>query len=143
MSQLSREEMRLYMANRRRERRERVLDILGAQCNKCGSLQNLEVNHIDRTKKNFGLSGKGLDNSWPNILIELENCELLCSMCHEEYTATQYANEEIVPVNKGVRLEYLHGTARTYLEAKCRCDSCKKARSLNRKGLIKYSDVVA
>ena len=135
-------DMKVYMAERRAKRRAKVFDLLGNQCSKCDSVDDLEVNHIDRTKKNFGLSGAGLDKAWTKIEEELKNCELLCKDCHQEYTTSQWSNGEITIWNKGVKGEFTHGTMGSYNEAKCRCTLCKTAKRLYRTKEIGYNDVV-
>lgn len=135
-------DMKVYMANRRLKRRQMVFDHLGNRCNRCDSDNELEVNHIDRTKKNFGLSGAGLDKAWAKILEELENCELLCRSCHLDYTASQYKAGKILAWNKGINGEFEHGTARMYQEKKCKCEPCKRAKRVYRTGTIGYNEKV-
>ena len=134
--------MKVYMAERRAKRRAKVFDLLGNQCSKCDSVDDLEVNHIDRTKKNFGLSGAGLDKAWAKIEEELKNCELLCRGCHREYTNLQYRSGEIESWNKGIGGEYFHGTTRMYEEKACRCDNCKTAKRLYRNGKASYGEII-
>lgn len=57
-------------------------------CQECGYNEipeALELDHIDRTKKNFKMS-KGHYFSWEKIHRELENCIVLCANCHREKT---------------------------------------------------------
>jgi hypothetical protein len=136
---MSKTDMALYMKNRRAKRRQKLIELGGDKCSKCHSLSNLEFNHIDRSTKLFVLSGKGLDKSWEKILEELDKCELLCNNCHVEKTREQYQNKEIRPWNDKRHLPYIHGTTRSYEEIKCRCDLCKKAKSLYRNKKIDYS----
>lgn len=55
-------------------------------CAACGSLENLEVDHIDRTKKEthkvWSWSKKRRDR-------ELNKCQVLCETCHKEKTAKE------------------------------------------------------
>lgn len=135
-------DMKAYMADRRKKRRAKVFDLLGNKCSKCDSVEDLEVNHIDRTKKNFGLSGAGLDKAWAKIEEELENCELLCRGCHREYTNLQYSSGQISTWNKDINGEFEHGTTRMYQEKKCKCDPCKRAKRIYRTGEIGYNEKV-
>jgi len=141
--------MALYMQDRRARRREKLLDMRGNRCEKCGSSEDLEFNHIDRSTKSFGLSGKALDTAWSKILEELNKCELLCRPCHVEYTRGQYESEEILSWNKGRRqdtredVELVHGTAKMYTNENCRCTDCKYAKKLYRQKLIDFTSVVS
>lgn len=75
--------MKIYMQKRRWERREKLLDLSERICKNCGSIENLEFDHRDRTTKKFTLSGCALDKSWDEILLEHEKCDLLCNECHK------------------------------------------------------------
>ena len=60
-------------------------------CQECGYNEipeALELDHIDRTKKNFKMS-KGYLNTWDKIHKELENCIVLCSNCHRKKTTEE------------------------------------------------------
>ena len=57
-------------------------------CQECGYNEvpeALELDHIDRTKKNFKLS-QGYLYKWSRIHEELANCIVLCSNCHRKKT---------------------------------------------------------
>jgi 5-methylcytosine-specific restriction endonuclease McrA len=72
-------------------------------CQECGYNElpaALELDHIDRTKKNFKLS-RGHHYSWDRLLNELENCIVLCAICHrkktteeKDYLETDYVEPE-------------------------------------------------
>ena len=72
-------------------------------CQECGFNElpeALELDHVDRTKKNFKMS-KGHCYSWDKIHKELENCIVLCSNCHrkktteeKDYLETDYVEPE-------------------------------------------------
>ncbi len=108
------EEMRVYMAERRLGRRQKLLDMSGNRCVRCGSTECLEFNHLDRETKLFRLSGKDLDRSWEIILEEWAKCELLCSSCHKKYTSNQMG----VPHGGGVQGK-----------RGCSCAPCKARRA--------------
>lgn len=67
---------------RRRERRKILIEHLGGKCSGCGTTENLQFDHLDRTKKSFNI-GKCLDYSLEKLLPEIEKCQLLCYDCHE------------------------------------------------------------
>ena len=72
-------------------------------CQECGYNEipeALELDHIDRNKKNFKMS-KGYLYTWDKIHKELENCIVLCSNCHrkktteeKDYLETDYVEPE-------------------------------------------------
>ncbi len=55
----SNEYMRHYMAMRRQERRQRLIDLAGGVCRRCGSKEALEFDHIRSETRAFRLSGQG------------------------------------------------------------------------------------
>lgn len=133
----SNEYMKEYMAKRRAVRRDKLIDMAGGKCMKCDSVEQLEFNHVDRAGKRFELSGSALDRSWSAIVEEFNKCELLCSKCHLDDTRAKWLSGDIVPWNKDIRGEYVHGTPRMYHEKACRCDPCKGAKRLYRNGVIR------
>ena len=57
-------------------------------CSVCGYNeipQALEFDHIDRSKKKFGMN-KAWKYKWSTIMEELEKCVVLCSNCHRKKT---------------------------------------------------------
>jgi 5-methylcytosine-specific restriction endonuclease McrA len=72
-------------------------------CQECGYNKlpaALEFDHIDRSKKNFKLS-QGHLYSWDRLIMELENCIVLCAICHrqktiedKDYLQTDYVEPE-------------------------------------------------
>ena len=57
-------------------------------CSVCGYneiAQALEFDHIDRSKKKFGMN-KAYKYKWPTIMEELEKCVVLCANCHRKKT---------------------------------------------------------
>lgn len=78
--------------NDRPSRKEKRIFIqrykLDKGCSVCGynkASHALDLDHIDRTKKNFSMS-EGFKYSWERIMKELENCIVLCANCHREKT---------------------------------------------------------
>lgn len=77
------EYMRLYNNNRYNDFKKFVIEYLGGCCSKCGSTNNLEIDHIDPSKKLFTIAKKWNTNK--NIIIEeLNKCQLLCDNCHHK-----------------------------------------------------------
>ena len=57
-------------------------------CSVCGYNeipQALECDHIDRSKKKFGMN-KAYKYKWSTIMEELEKCVILCANCHRKKT---------------------------------------------------------
>lgn len=100
---------RKYQREWIKQRRETYLK--DKKCEKCGSHDELEIDHIDRTKK---WSHRLWSYSHKIIIEELEKCQILCRMCH---------------ILKSVaELGYYykkHGTRSMYRAHKCRCVKCK------------------
>jgi hypothetical protein len=81
------------------------IEYKGGKCLICGynKFQGaLELHHIDRTKKSFGIGEKGYTRSWAKVKIELDKCVLLCANCHREVGAgIQQLPEEILVEKRG------------------------------------------
>lgn len=94
----TREQKREYDRHWTTERRERAIKILGGRCVKCGSTEQLEFDHVDRTTKDPKLKGGGITwtRAWEWIVTELVKCQLLCRKCHEDKSRS-----EIGDVNRG------------------------------------------
>ena len=72
---------------RRRKLRKMAIYHAGGKCQICGynkSIRALTFHHLDPTKKDFGLSDRGLTRSWDKTLKEIDKCALLCANCHAE-----------------------------------------------------------
>lgn len=98
---MSAKDMAVYMAERRERRRQKLIDLLGGICIRCGTTKNLEFDHRDPVTKGFNLSGKALDKPWSEILIEAEKCQLLCHSHHLEKTI-ENGDIEVVEHGGGV-----------------------------------------
>jgi hypothetical protein len=74
---------------RGRERKLRLVSLLGGQCHACGYKRNyaaLEFHHADPTEKLFQLDMRSLANlQWELLLQEAQKCRLLCSNCRAEH----------------------------------------------------------
>ena len=81
------EYLKRAVAQRRRDLRDRAIQYAGGKCVLCSyskCKRALSFHHLDSSKKEFGLSEKGLTRSWEKIKEELDKCILLCSNCHME-----------------------------------------------------------
>ena len=81
------------------------------RCARCGSTENLELDHIDPTGK---VSHKIWSWSTERRAAELAKCQVLCRGCHQEKS---WAEAGVVP--------YRHGTNTTYRKRGCKCEECR------------------
>jgi 5-methylcytosine-specific restriction endonuclease McrA len=104
--------MRTYIKARRKVRRARLIELLGGQCVRCGSTDELEFDHIDPETKVFAV-GSDMSRAWDKLVEEALKCQLLCRECL---------------VAKGIedRPEPAHSYYR-YWYYGCRCATCKAA----------------
>lgn len=75
------------VAKRRRKIKAMAIEYKGGRCQLCGYQRYqgaLELHHIDRTTKSFGIGDKGYTRSWEKVKAELDKCALLCANCHRE-----------------------------------------------------------
>ena len=94
------------------QRRSAWLEANGP-CAKCGSWENLEVDHIDPAQKAAEIS-RLWSLSEARRLPELAKCQVLCKPCHYEKSL---AEGSVKPARHGSRNRYDHGG--------CRCDLCR------------------
>lgn len=104
--ELQREYQRKWLAKRR------ASFFSGKSCVKCGSTENLELDHIDPAAK--VRRSDHLIWSWsePRRLAEIEKCQVLCSDCHLIKT--------IEYISRPIR----HGTTSGYEHYGCKCKLC-------------------
>lgn len=79
---------------------------------KCGSTKNLEVDHIDPSKK---WKHSVWSYSKEKREDELKKCQVLCEKCHMRKTLEQ-------------RKKTTHGKLAMYTNHGCRCSLCKNAK---------------
>ena len=107
------EDQRKFQRERCRKRRAYAVAIFGGKCQKCGSTDKLEFDHVDPKDKKYNIS-----NMWQwkseRIREELLKCQLLCSRCHRDKTG-----------------RCKHGSKAMYTKHKCRCVLCKEWNKLN------------
>jgi len=72
---------------KRELRRQKVYEFLGNKCSYCGSIDCLEIDHINPGLKTSRVSplAQGLNKT----LNEIDNLQLLCSSCHTERSKMQ------------------------------------------------------
>jgi hypothetical protein len=71
----------------RQRRKQKCLNYKGGKCQKCGynkCIAALQFHHRDPSQKDFGLSHKGVPQSWEKTKKELDKCDVLCANCHFE-----------------------------------------------------------
>jgi transposase len=75
------------VAEWRRRTKARLVQEAGGKCRLCGYQQcqaALEFHHLDRAKKAFALSLRGVTRSIRELREEAAKCVLLCANCHAE-----------------------------------------------------------
>lgn len=116
----TKEQMCEYMKARYKQRRELAYAKLGGVCAKCGSIERLEIDHVDRTKKEMSFTGMfcvGL----PRFYKELEKCQLLCYQCHRAKTLVDLGFKAGAGAHGGITCAVRH--------CKPICDLCRATRN--------------
>lgn len=111
---------KLYLRKYQREwmAKRRAKFFNGRACASCGSLCNLELDHINPVTK---VSHCIWSWSERRRLLELEKCQVLCHDCHKLKTKTQ------------TNLLLRHGTRTMYNKYGCRCSLCREINTSYRK----------
>lgn len=111
------EYMRKYMAKRYRQRMDDAIEYLGGKCVDCGSQEDLEFDHGDRSSKVMNVS-QSVTYSKKKFWAEVEKCQLRCRECHNKKTLNELGFQDG---------KVVHGTlaAGRY----CKCEECRKAKS--------------
>ena len=125
-------DMRVYMNNRRNERRLLLKEMLGNHCVDCGADDELEFDHIDPSTKSFAIS-RGLHKNWDLLVEEALKCKLRCRSCHKIRTSKEGHYRRFGPDNP-MWVEALHGTAKMYQQ--CKCDKCRAWKRQYRLGIV-------
>lgn len=103
-----REYQRKWVATRRAEY------LADKRCVVCGSINELEIDHIDRTTKKYNPAALwGMSNTNPNKIAELKKCQVLCAVHHKEKTKAE--------------LNRLRTHGRTMYRYGCKCEICVEA----------------
>ncbi|MDQ3245267.1 MAG: hypothetical protein M3P22_02910 [bacterium] len=78
------------VAKRRKKIKTLAIEYKGGQYQICGykkCVGALELHHINKSEKSFGIGDKGYIRAWSKIQLELDICVLLCANCHREVEA--------------------------------------------------------
>jgi 5-methylcytosine-specific restriction endonuclease McrA len=109
--------MREYHLKRYYRIRGDLILRLGGKCANCGSIKDLQLDHIDPKTKSFEIS-RFLSVSKNMLEIEMPKCQVLCSKCHEIKSILDQGKN----IAKGT-----HGTMSAYRY--CKCKLCREAKS--------------
>ena len=74
---------------------------------------------MDPSLKEFSIASKWTASK-ETLVKELKKCQLLCNSCHKIKTKAERQISDIK-----------HGTLWGYIGRGCRCDECRKAKSIN------------
>lgn len=89
--------------------RRRAKYLSDKSCVRCGSTDNLQIDHINPEDK---VTHNIWSWSWARIMIELAKCQVLCEDCHLKKTLAERPKTD-------------HGRGQMYQAYKCRCDLCR------------------
>lgn len=81
----SKEYHREYNRKRYHAKRKAYIEKLGGKCVSCGSVDELQFDHINPEDKSFSV-GMLLSHSKSTVDNEIEKCQLLCKSCHTKKT---------------------------------------------------------
>lgn len=84
------EYLKKAVTERRRKLKVMLVEYKGGKCSVCGyqkCIWALDLHHLDESKKEFGLSVRGMTRSWEKLKEEADKCVLLCANCHREIHA--------------------------------------------------------
>lgn len=84
--------MRQYLARRYQKRRSAAIERLGGACVQCGSTDDLQLDHIDRSTKSTNIAKLILAKD-ERLLAELAKCQVLCAGCHQKKTSAEMGVE--------------------------------------------------
>ena len=105
----TREQRNEYMRKRYHRKRKEWIDSQGGKCKTCGSVEKLEIDHIDPETKELSV-GQLWSLAESKRLPELLKCQVLCYTCHKLKTRVS------VEVQHGGGVSGKHG---------CKCDPCR------------------
>ncbi len=91
------------VTKRRRKLKEMLVEYKGGKCIICGYKKTpwaLDLHHIDPSKKDFGMSVRGLTRSLERLKKEADKCIILCANCHREIHAGITQLPEAISVEK-------------------------------------------
>lgn len=123
--------MNQYMKKRYKQRRQLAFNILGPECKICGSLENLELDHINPKTKTMEIT-KIWSCSMTRFLAEVRKCQTLCK---EHHLMKSRLNGDFGGGHNRID-EYGHGTGHMYDKQKCRCSICREWKRKYRAKLV-------
>lgn len=80
-----------------RDRKTKVVELMGGQCENCGYDQNyaaLDLHHTDPNKKEF-IFRELIGRPWNVVIAEIKKCELLCKNCHASHHNPQWNKSNV------------------------------------------------
>lgn len=113
---MNKEQRRVY--NRLRAAECRAAFMMDKSCVNCGSIEKLELDHIDRSLKTNPLAHNVWSWSEERRNAELDKCQVLCKSCHQIKTMRE------------VHIPITHGTHTKGYARGCRCEDCTIAHRL-------------
>jgi len=90
--------MKEYQRLRYKKRRDAAIKALGSQCAHCGSIESLELDHIDANNKTYEIGKIIGGGSEAKVQAELAKCQVLCKECHIKKS---YAEGDLESVEHG------------------------------------------
>ena len=120
--------MREYNRARYKKKRQEQILRLGGKCVWCGTVEDLQFDHIEASSK-VDTIGRLWDRHSSTIDKELSKCQLLCRKCH---TVKSIRNKETSGGHNKLK-SYPHGHWKMYNVDKCRCLLCREWKSSTRK----------
>ena len=109
--------MKEYQKLRYKKRRDSAIQALGGKCVHCGSLENLELDHIDANTKTYSVGKIIGGGNKAKVQAELAKCQVLCKDCHIKKS---YAEGDLYSVEHG------GGTSG---KKNCKCAPCKSKKA--------------
>lgn len=113
----NKEKIRKQKAERRKIKLKQAKEYLGGKCVGCGTTENLQFDHIDRTKKKYSITKRSL-NSFDTLKEELDKCQLLCKTCHEIKTTVNHDRKKLAEGYNVTNVSYDNGKVIVTLERK-------------------------
>jgi len=117
MAYKNKEAERKWFSDRKKRRKQEIKDYLGGKCVGCGTTENLQFDHIDRTQKKF-LILSNANMAWDKLTAEADKCQLLCKDCHRIKTTISLDNN---PVLRGYKVSQVTQDGDDYVVRLTRC----------------------
>jgi len=100
----NREEINKKRQDRKRKHKQYLIEMLGGKCLGCGTIKNLQFDHIDRTQKLFCV-GSSLASKLEKLVEEANKCQLLCEKCHQHKTLVNHDCNNLAVGKRVVSIE--------------------------------------